>query len=91
MGFTPSKADISLFIYNKGGITIYILVYVDDIIVTSSSPKAIEALLADLKTDFTLKDLDPLNFFLGIEVQHLSDGLFCPKPSMPVNFFDVVA
>jgi hypothetical protein len=51
-----------------------LLVYVDDIIVTSSSPSVIDALLSDLKTDFALKDLEDLHYFLGIEVEHVSDG-----------------
>jgi hypothetical protein len=54
-----------LFIYRKGTIIIYLLVYVNDIIITSSSPSAIDALLPDLKADFALKDLGTLNFFLG--------------------------
>lgn len=37
LGFVPSKADTSLFYYNKGRHTLFILVYVDDIIVASSS------------------------------------------------------
>lgn len=37
LGFLPSKADTSLFYYNKGGHTLFVLVYVDDIIVASSS------------------------------------------------------
>jgi hypothetical protein len=37
---------------------------VNDIIITSSSPSAIDALLPDLKADFALKDLGTLNFFL---------------------------
>lgn len=36
LGFQGSKADTSLFFYNKGDLTIYVLTYVDDIIVTSS-------------------------------------------------------
>jgi hypothetical protein len=48
LGFLASKADTSLFIYNKSGIIIYLLVYVDDIIVTSSSNKAIACLLQTL-------------------------------------------
>jgi hypothetical protein len=52
-----------------------LLVYVDDIIVTSSSPSVIGALLSDLKTDFALKDLEDLHYFLGIEVKHVSDGI----------------
>ena len=50
------------------------LIYVDDIIVTSSSDKAITALLQDLHSDFALKDLGDLHFFLGIEVKRNSDG-----------------
>jgi hypothetical protein len=41
----PSKVDISLFFYQKGSDTIYVLVYVDDIIVVSSSPSPVTALL----------------------------------------------
>ena len=37
LGFKSSKSDTSLFIYQKNGITIFMLIYVDDIIVTSSS------------------------------------------------------
>jgi hypothetical protein len=75
LGFVPSKADISLFVYIKASVTIYLLVYVDDIIVTSSSPKAIDALLMDLKSEFAIKDLGDLHFFLSIEVKKMSDGL----------------
>jgi hypothetical protein len=71
----PSKADITLFIYLKGSITIYLLVYVDDIIVTSSSPSAIDALLLDLKSEFAIKDLGDLHFFLGIEVKKVAEGV----------------
>jgi histone deacetylase 1/2 len=64
LGFKPSKSDASLFIYSKNGIVIYMLIYVDDIIVTSSSTKAITALLKDLRTDFSLKDLGRQYIFL---------------------------
>ena len=73
--YIPSKADTSLFIYNKSGITMFVLVYVDDIIVTSSSNKAITALLKDLSTAFALKDLGYLHYFLGIEVKKFGDNL----------------
>ena len=55
LGFIPSKADTSLFLFNKSGVVIYLLIYVDDIIVTSSSDKAIGALLHDLRDDFLPK------------------------------------
>jgi histone deacetylase 1/2 len=37
LGFKSSKADMSLFFYNKGGVTVFVLIYVDDIIVASST------------------------------------------------------
>jgi hypothetical protein len=73
--FTPSKAGISLLIYKKNYVATFLLVYIDDIIITSSSPAAIDALLLDLKTDFALKDLGSIHYFLGIEVKQLSNGI----------------
>jgi histone deacetylase 1/2 len=75
LGFVASKSDTSLFIYNRGGIMIYILIYVDDIIVTSNDPKAVTVLLADLREDFALKDLGMLHYFLGIEVKEEQGGI----------------
>jgi histone deacetylase 1/2 len=75
LGFVPSKADTSLFLYDKPRVTVYVLIYVDDIIVTSSLDDAITALLHDLRVDFALKDLGPLHYFLGIEVKKIHNGL----------------
>jgi hypothetical protein len=75
LGFKPSKVDIALFFYNKGNVTIFLLIYVDDIIVASSSPQATAALLQDLNSEFALKDLGELHYFLGIEVSKLNGGI----------------
>jgi histone deacetylase 1/2 len=75
LGFCPSKADTSLFFYSKGNITIFVLIYVDDIIVASSCHKATSALLKDLQVEFALKDLGDVHYFLGIEVKKTKDGL----------------
>ena len=75
LGFVASKADTSLFIYNKANTVIFVLIYVDDIIVASSSQNATNALLRDLSSEFALKDLGDLSFFLGIEVKKVQDGI----------------
>jgi len=75
LGFVPSKADTSLFYLNKGGYTVFVLVYVDDIIVASSSDEVAKTLLSDLQKDFALKDLGDLHYFLGMEVKRDKDGL----------------
>jgi hypothetical protein len=75
LGFHTSKADTSLFYFNKGSITVFVLVYVDDIIVVSSSSEATTSLLNELKKDFALKDLGELHYFLGMEVTKVRDGI----------------
>jgi hypothetical protein len=75
LGFKASKADTSLFIYTKNNVAIYLLVYIDDIIVTSSCSAAVVALLKDLNTEFALKDLGDLVYFLGIQVKRQDDGI----------------
>lgn len=75
LGFQPSRADTSLFFYRKGDVVIFMLIYVDDIIVASSSAEATQALLKELQVDFPLKDLGNLHYFLGIEVKKINDGI----------------
>ena len=53
----------------------HLLVYVDDIILVSSSQSAATALVRSLGTDFAVKDLGKLHYFLGVEVTSQADGL----------------
>ena len=75
MGFRGLRSDSSLFIYHSATITTYFLIYVDDLIITASKPSAIDDLLCNLKTNFAIKDLGNLNFFLGVEVLPNSSSL----------------
>ncbi|XP_061357895.1 uncharacterized mitochondrial protein AtMg00810-like [Gastrolobium bilobum] len=54
--------------------TIFVLVYVDDILITGSSSSAIMLLIQSLNQAFSLKDLGQLHYFLGIEAQKLASG-----------------
>ena len=62
LGFHGSRSDSSLFIYKDFGMTMYVLIYVDDIIITCSKPTAIDALLHSLTADFAVKDLATSTF-----------------------------
>jgi hypothetical protein len=53
----------------------FILVYIDDIIIVSSDQRATERLLHKLSQDFTLKDMGELQYFLGIEVCKVNDRI----------------
>ncbi|XP_073363658.1 uncharacterized protein [Aegilops tauschii subsp. strangulata] len=74
-GFVPSTADTSLFILQRPEVTMYILVYVDDIILVSSSASTTDRLVSSLGAEFAVKDLGRLHYFLGLEVLHSDGGL----------------
>lgn len=73
-GFQASKCDPSLFTYAKQKQIVYLLVYVDDIIITGSSSVLVTNLVKQLDSVFSLKHLGALDYFLGIEVKHLPDN-----------------
>jgi histone deacetylase 1/2 len=76
LGFVGSRADPSLFIYSKGSNMVYLLLYVDDIVLTASSEQLLRWTITALEREFSLKDLGALHFFLGVAVTRNSNGLF---------------
>jgi len=66
-GFVGSKADLSLFVHIDTSNIIYILIYVDDIIITGSNAAIITDIIQRLHKEFSITDLGPLSFFLGIK------------------------
>uniref|UniRef100_A0A2N9IXX5 CCHC-type domain-containing protein n=1 Tax=Fagus sylvatica TaxID=28930 RepID=A0A2N9IXX5_FAGSY len=76
MGFTPSLADPSLFLYRQGSTVVYLLLYVDDIIVTGNQPTVVQSLITKLAQEFDIKDLGQLKFFLGLQIDYRSSGFF---------------
>ncbi|KAL9241610.1 hypothetical protein vseg_015702 [Gypsophila vaccaria] len=74
-GFKSSIADPSLFFQRHVTTPIYVLVYVDDIIVTSSSTTTLSNFITHISNRFSLKDLGSLSYFLGIEVRPSPTGL----------------
>jgi hypothetical protein len=82
LDFQSSKVDTSLFFYRKGDVCIFVLIYVDNIIVASSTQQATTTLLKDLKADIALKDLGELHYFLGIEVKKTEMEFCSPKKNI---------
>ncbi|GJS64180.1 ribonuclease H-like domain-containing protein [Tanacetum coccineum] len=67
--FYHSKTDSSLFIFHKGPDTAYLLLYVDDIILTASSTSLLQRIISSLHVEFAITDLGPLNYFLGLQLK----------------------
>ncbi|KAM2884753.1 hypothetical protein COP2_012021 [Malus domestica] len=74
-GFHGSQNDHSLFV-KKDPTLVFILIYVDDILVTGPDAQACQATISQLSALFPIKDLGPLHYFLGIEVKRSSSGIF---------------
>ncbi|XP_074303779.1 uncharacterized protein LOC141638271 [Silene latifolia] len=76
IGFVHSKSDNSLFIFSDGTNMAYLLLYVDDIILTTSSIALRDKIMALFRAEFAMTDLGPLNFFLGVAATRHDHGLF---------------
>ncbi|XP_071705246.1 uncharacterized mitochondrial protein AtMg00810-like [Rutidosis leptorrhynchoides] len=76
IGFTHRKCDHSLFIYHHDKDIAYLLLYVDDIVLTTSSDALSKTLMNLLSNEFAMKDLGPLHSFLGISVVRTKHGIF---------------
>ena len=68
IGFQASKVDTSLFILSDGTNIFYLLMYVDDILLTGSNSAMLHHLIQLLSSEFKLRDLGVVHYFLGIEV-----------------------
>ncbi|CAM8969898.1 unnamed protein product [Rhodiola kirilowii] len=76
LGFSCSRANTSLFIFHQQSDLIYLLIYVDDIIVTGNNSSLIEGFTRKLHSEFAIKDLGSLSYFLDLEASTTHDGLF---------------
>lgn len=80
LGFRKTISDASLFVFRDGDVQMFVLVYVDDIIITGSSDSAIRKTIDALSTKFSLKDLGDLHYFLGIQIHPSANGiLLCQR------------
>ncbi|CAH9146417.1 unnamed protein product [Cuscuta epithymum] len=74
--FVCSKSDNSLFIYRHGQSVMYLLLYVDDIIITGNSPSLVSSFITCIASHFAMKDLGDLHYFLGVQAVRNSKGVF---------------
>lgn len=69
VGYRSAKSDNSLFTKFSNKTTIYVLMYVDNFLITGNSSNEINQLIQHLNQEFSIKDMGDLNYFLGIEVK----------------------
>ena len=71
-----SKTDSSLFMFHRCYDIAYLLLYVDDIILTELSAVFLQRVISYLHGEFSMTDLGSLNYFLGISAQERRQVFF---------------
>ncbi|GJS38474.1 putative ribonuclease H-like domain-containing protein [Tanacetum coccineum] len=86
--FLLSRCDSSLFIYQHGSEVPYLLIYVDDIVLTASSTDLLQRIISSLHKEFDMTDLWALNYFLGISVTRDSTDMFLSQKKYALELLD---
>jgi hypothetical protein len=76
LGYSISSYDSVLFIRRTDRGIILLLLYVDDMIITSDDSIGILELKQFLSQHFEMKDLGNLSYFLGLEISSSPDGFY---------------
>ncbi|RVW29881.1 Retrovirus-related Pol polyprotein from transposon RE1 [Vitis vinifera] len=84
-----STADHSVFYHhNSSGQCIYLVVYVDDIVITGSDQNGIQNLKQHIFTYFQTKDLGKLKYCLGIEIAQSNSGVVLSQRKYALNILE---
>ena len=76
LGFKRCESNHSIYVLHADGNTLIVVVYVDDLVLTSNTVDLFSRLKHQLVDTFEMTYLGILHFFLGLQVLPLSDGLF---------------
>ena len=84
-GFTPSPYDSAIFICHTSTSITLILLYVDDMIITSDDIAGIRDLQKFLSQHFEMKDFSTLSYFLGLDITFSFDGYYLSQAKYASN------
>jgi hypothetical protein len=76
IGFVEAKSGTSLFIYQRNDDTIYLLLYVDNIVLMAAIANLLQRTIVALQREFAMKVLGALHHFLGITAERRPQSLF---------------
>jgi hypothetical protein len=88
LGFTCSCSDTSLFVLQCVEGTAFLLLYVDDIILTASSTRLLDRIIASLRSEFAMMDMGSLHYFLRIVVTHDSSDMHLSQAKYAAEILD---
>jgi hypothetical protein len=86
LGFTKSKADSNLYFKIMDNEPVILLLYVDDLFLTGEE-NIITECKQRLDTEFEMKDLGLMHYFLGLEVWKSLERIFLNQGKYTVKIF----
>nr|GEW25569.1 retrotransposon-related protein [Tanacetum cinerariifolium] len=72
----------------QGSQVAYLVIYVDDIILTAFSPSLLQQIIDSLHREFDMTDLGALNYFLGISATRHSIGLILSSKKYAIQLLE---
>jgi hypothetical protein len=75
IGFSRCHSDPNVYTKKVGIHLIILVLYVDDLILTSSDPKNLNHVKTNLKKKFEMTDLGFFHYFLGLQVLQTNEGV----------------
>ena len=75
-GFKQSNSDHTLFLEHQDGKITALIIYVDDMIIIGNDDEEIAELHKYLASEFKIKNLRGLKYFLGIELTRSNQSIF---------------
>ena len=85
-----NKNDYSLFISSTPQGNVFILVYVDDILITGDDSQSIINLKNVFQHSFQMKDLGSASYFLGLEISRNSHEYFLNRQKYTQDLINLV-
>ncbi|PKU63435.1 Retrovirus-related Pol polyprotein from transposon TNT 1-94 [Dendrobium catenatum] len=88
IGFVAGKADSSMFIFSKDDVQLFMVIYVDDILLTGNKNEMITSTITQLKTKFDMKHLGLAHSFLGIQITRTNNSFFLSQSQYANTILD---
>ncbi|WVZ52087.1 hypothetical protein U9M48_003180 [Paspalum notatum var. saurae] len=75
-GFVMGSVDKTLFLLSRGGDTLIVQIYVDDIIFGGSSHALVSSFAEQMSREFEMSLMGELQFFVGLQIKQGPEGTF---------------
>ena len=87
LGFTRSDVDPNLYFKVQKDMPLILVIYVDDLFLTGASP-LIYRCKRELDSEFKMKDLELMHYFLGLEVWQKPGEIFLSQGKYIVKLLE---